>query len=91
MHRHSQGSHFRVFACEGHPGDVQGVREGAKRLGPDDAKVPNAAEVTEFGEGAIKDVTKKMAEEACNDCFCSLVASRLLGHATRQGVPGDVG
>jgi hypothetical protein len=50
------------------------VREGAKGLGPDHAKVPHTSLVWEFREDAVKDVAKKVATEAGDDGLAAFVA-----------------
>jgi hypothetical protein len=55
------------------------VREGAERLGPDDAKVPNASEVSELGEDAVEDVAEKVAAKARYDGLASFVAGNVSG------------
>jgi hypothetical protein len=60
-HGHGKRSFFGIVTSEGHPGDVERVREGPERLCPDDAKVLCSAAAVELGEATVEDVAEKMA------------------------------
>lgn len=60
LHCHSESSLFRVSAGQGHPSDVQRMREGSECLRPHDTKVSDASKATELREDSVEDVSKKM-------------------------------
>lgn len=62
-HCHGERAFFRIGTCERQPGDVQGVRECAKGLSPDDTKVSRPSTI-DFGEDSIEDITKQVTAEA---------------------------
>jgi hypothetical protein len=51
------------------------VQEGSKSLCPDDTKVANSTEVN-VSEGAVKNITQQMTEEANHNYFTAVVAIR---------------
>lgn len=66
-HSHGQSADFGILAGERHPGNVERVAEGAKSLGPDNAKVTGSLESGVVGEDAVQDVAEQMAGHASND------------------------
>lgn len=57
LHGHGKSSLLRVGAGEGHPSDVERMREGSERLRPHDTKVSHAADI-DLGEDAVEDVAE---------------------------------
>lgn len=72
---HRKSTLLGIGAGERHPRDVQRMRESAKGLRPDNAKVPHIA-VVDLGEDAVENVTQEMATEARHDGFTTPVAAR---------------
>ena len=74
-HGHGESSLFRIITCQGHPRDVERMRECAECLGENNTEVADSSAV-ELCEDAIEDIAQKMHTQSYDDRLSAFVTER---------------